>query len=76
VDFVEVVAENISPGHIPATLRALNASGVPVIPHGVSLSLGGADPLDLAKLDRLLIRGFGGSSPWRRTTTTEVFTFQ
>ena len=61
VDFTEVVAENISPGHIPATLRALHASGVPVIPHGVSLSLGGTDPLDPAKLDRLaaLAQAFG-----------------
>lgn len=61
VDFVEVVAENIHPGHIPATLLILNESGVPVIPHGVSLSLGGADPLDPVTLDRLaaLAQAFG-----------------
>jgi uncharacterized protein (UPF0276 family) len=53
VDFVEIVAENVGPGHVPATLAALHERGVPVIPHGVSLSLGGADPLDPAKLARL-----------------------
>ena len=53
VDFAEVVAENIHPGHVPATLRELRASGVPVIPHGVSLSLGGAGLPEPAKLDRL-----------------------
>ena len=53
VDFVEIVAENVHPGHVPATLAALRERGVPVIPHGVSLSLGGADPLDPAKLARL-----------------------
>jgi uncharacterized protein (UPF0276 family) len=53
VDFVEIVAENVHPGHVPATLAALHERGVPVIPHGVSLSLGGADPLDPAKLARL-----------------------
>lgn len=53
VDFVEVVAENVCPGHVPATLSALRDRGVPVIPHGVSLSLGGADPLEPGKLERL-----------------------
>jgi uncharacterized protein (UPF0276 family) len=53
VDFVEVVAENIAPARVPATLRALQARGVPVIPHGVSLSLGGAAPPDQARLSHL-----------------------
>lgn len=61
VDFVEVVAENIQPDRVPATLRGLHASGVPVIPHGVSLSLGGTEPLDPGKLKRLadLAEAFG-----------------
>jgi uncharacterized protein (UPF0276 family) len=53
VDFVEIVAEDVHPGHVPATLAALHERGVPVIPHGVSLSLGGTEPLDPAKLSRL-----------------------
>jgi uncharacterized protein (UPF0276 family) len=53
VDFVEIVAENVHPDHVPATLAALHQRGVPVIAHGVSLSLGGTDPLEEAKLGRL-----------------------
>jgi hypothetical protein len=63
VDFVEVVAENIDPGHPPATLRDLNAAGVPVIPHGVSLSLGGTDPLDPVRLERLAALAAAFGSP-------------
>ena len=61
LDFVEIVAENVHPDHVPAALMALHVSGTPVIPHGVSLSLGGADPLDPAKLARLsaLASAFG-----------------
>jgi hypothetical protein len=61
IDFTEVVAENVCPCHVPASLRALHAGGVPVIPHGVSLSLGGTEPLDPAKLERLasLATAFG-----------------
>ncbi|MGW0414293.1 DUF692 domain-containing protein, partial [Streptomyces collinus] len=43
VDWVEVVAENICPGHLPEPLLRLRERGVTVIPHGVSLGLGGAD---------------------------------
>ena len=53
VDFAEIVAENVCPRHVPATLSALYESGTPVIPHGVSLSLGGTEPLDPRKLERL-----------------------
>jgi hypothetical protein len=53
VDFVEVVAENVRPDRVPGTLRALHDSGIPVIPHGVSLSLGGTEPLDPHSLGRL-----------------------
>jgi hypothetical protein len=52
--FVEVIAENLDPAEpIPAPIRALQARGVRVIPHGVSLSLGGAEPVDTARVDRL-----------------------
>lgn len=53
VDFVEVVAENVRPDRIPGTLRGLHDSGTPVIPHGVSLSLGGTEPLEERTLGRL-----------------------
>lgn len=56
VDFVEIVAENLVPEKVPDSLRALRARGVPVVPHGVSLSLGGAarpDPGRLAHLAAL-----------------------
>jgi uncharacterized protein len=51
--FVEVIAENIDPGHVPAALDGLIAEGRPVIPHGIRLSLGGAEPPDRARLDHL-----------------------
>ncbi len=53
VDFVEIVAENVSPSAVPASLALLYDSGVPVVPHGVSLSLGGTEPLQHARLERL-----------------------
>ncbi|HKP85251.1 MAG TPA: DUF692 domain-containing protein [Blastocatellia bacterium] len=44
INFVEVVAENISPDRIPLALEQLAERNVKVAPHGVSLSLGGAEP--------------------------------
>ncbi|MFI2371782.1 DUF692 domain-containing protein [Streptomyces sp. NPDC018833] len=43
VDWVEVVAENLCPGHLPASLTRLRERGTRIVPHGVSLGLGGAD---------------------------------
>ncbi|MEU0085269.1 DUF692 family multinuclear iron-containing protein [Streptomyces sp. NPDC006274] len=43
LDWVEVVAENVCPGHLPSSLLRLRSRGVRVVPHGVSLGLGGAD---------------------------------
>ncbi|MFE5401196.1 DUF692 domain-containing protein [Streptomyces sp. NPDC056580] len=43
IDWVEVVAENVCPGHLPESLLRLRERGVTVIPHGVSLGLGGAE---------------------------------
>lgn len=51
--FVEVVAENIEPRVIPQPLRDLRSRGVHVIPHGISLSLGGAEPVDKSRVRRL-----------------------
>jgi len=53
VDFVEVVAESVCAEHLPESLRRLRARGVPVLPHGVTLSLGSADPPDPDRLERL-----------------------
>ncbi len=45
--FAEVVAESV-PAHtpLPQGLAELKGRGVAVVPHGVSLSLGGAEPVD------------------------------
>ncbi|WP_236242154.1 DUF692 domain-containing protein [Streptomyces sp. CC228A] len=53
VDWVEVVAENVCPDHVPDPLLRLRERGVTVVPHGVSLGLGGADRPDEARLARL-----------------------
>jgi uncharacterized protein (UPF0276 family) len=53
IEFVEVIAEGIRPNRLPTSLLALRARGIPVVPHGVSLSLGGAarpEPAPLARL--------------------------
>lgn len=52
--FIEVVAEDLDPhGPIPAPIERLRRRGVAVVLHGVTLSLGGAEPLDRARLDAL-----------------------
>jgi uncharacterized protein len=51
--FVEAVAESIDPGAIPRPLGALRKRGVEVIPHGLRLSLGGADRPDPKRLQHL-----------------------
>ncbi|MFG2353429.1 DUF692 domain-containing protein [Streptomyces sp. NPDC048521] len=56
IDWVEVVAENVCPGHLPESLLRLRERGVTVIPHGVSLGLGGADRPDEGRLTALAER--------------------
>jgi uncharacterized protein len=63
VDWVEVVAENICPGHLPDALRRLLDAGTVVVPHGVSLGLGGAERPDLARLMGLAERAEVLGSP-------------
>ncbi|RKT53474.1 DUF692 domain-containing protein [Saccharothrix australiensis] len=53
VDFVEVVAENLHVGHLPESVVLLRERGVPVLPHAVSLSLGGAEPVDAGRVAHL-----------------------
>ncbi|WP_327279171.1 DUF692 domain-containing protein [Streptomyces sp. NBC_01205] len=63
LDWVEVVAENICPGHLPASLLRLRERGVRVVPHGVSLGLGGAERPDAAKLASLGERAVALGAP-------------
>lgn len=52
--FTEVIAECLpSAGPAPAALCELRARGVTVVPHGVRLSLGGAEPVDPARVAHL-----------------------
>ncbi|CAL9400779.1 hypothetical protein SUDANB145_01459 [Streptomyces sp. enrichment culture] len=63
IDWVEVVAENVCPGHLPASLLRLRERGVTVVPHGVSLGLGGADRPDAGRLAALAERAEVLGSP-------------
>ena len=51
--FTEVVAESIHDSHLPPDLLALRDRGVAVVPHGVKLSLGGAEPVDPRRVTHL-----------------------
>ncbi len=52
--FVEILAEDFAPtGPLPAGLAELVARGVRIVPHGVSLGLGGAEPIEPRRLDHL-----------------------
>lgn len=63
VDWVEAVAENLCPGHLPDSLIRLRERGVTVVPHGVSLGLGGADRPDAQRLADLAERAEALGSP-------------
>jgi uncharacterized protein len=47
--FVEVVAESVPPD-LPPPLAELRGRGAAVVPHGTRLSLGGAEPVDPARV--------------------------
>jgi uncharacterized protein (UPF0276 family) len=52
--FVELVAEDFDAhGPLPKPVEQLRERGVAVVPHGVSLSLGGAEPIDQNRLSAL-----------------------
>ncbi len=52
--WVEIVAENFSPPHaLSPALARLRERGRQVVPHGISLSLGGTQRLDRARLQAL-----------------------
>ncbi|MFI1282346.1 DUF692 domain-containing protein [Streptomyces sp. NPDC020858] len=63
LDWVEVVAENVCPGHLPEALLRLRERGTRVVPHGVSLGLGGADRPDPEKLAALGERAVALGAP-------------
>ncbi|MFD9029966.1 DUF692 domain-containing protein [Streptomyces sp. NPDC059567] len=63
IDWVEVVAENVCVGHLPDSLRRLRARGVTVVPHGVSLGLGGADRPDAGRLAELAAKAEALGAP-------------
>ncbi|MER8231527.1 DUF692 domain-containing protein [Streptomyces sp. NPDC094049] len=63
IDWVEVVAENICVGHLPDSLTRLRQRGVTVVPHGVSLGLGGADRPDPARLAALAEKAVALGAP-------------
>lgn len=63
IDWVEVVAENICPDHLPDSLRRLRERGVTVVPHGVSLGLGGPELPDPDRLAALAHRAEALGSP-------------
>ncbi|MEE1737656.1 DUF692 domain-containing protein [Streptomyces sp. BE147] len=56
IDWVEAVAENLCADHLPDSLVRLRARGITVVPHGVSLGLGGADRPDAGRLADLAAR--------------------
>jgi uncharacterized protein (UPF0276 family) len=52
--FVEITAESFaSSSALPEHLRVLRSRGLQVVPHGISLSLGGADPIDPQRVAHL-----------------------
>ncbi|GAB2717437.1 DUF692 domain-containing protein [Streptomyces bullii] len=63
IDWVEVVAENVCPGHLPDSLLRLRERGMTVVPHGVALGLGGADRPDEGRLTALAERAQALGSP-------------
>jgi uncharacterized protein len=52
--FVELLAEHVDPARpLPIPLRRLQERGVAIAVHAIGLSLGGAEPVDQRRLDRL-----------------------
>lgn len=64
VKFVEIIAESLLPDkEIPAALTHLRQRGIPIIPHGITLSLGGAEPLDQKRVRALAVAAEKLQSP-------------
>jgi uncharacterized protein (UPF0276 family) len=53
IGFIEVTAENLAGASLPPPVQRLRQSGVKVVPHGISLSLGGAEPVDPKRVQHI-----------------------
>src|SRR5687768_4726827 len=53
LSFVEITAENIDAKQIPPALMQLRERGLSIIPHGISLSLGGSEHPSLDRVKHL-----------------------
>ena len=52
--FVEILAEDFfHPASIPQDLRQLHDRGVIIVPHGIGLSLGGVEPMQMSRVQAL-----------------------
>lgn len=51
--FIEVIAESVGPTGLPDGVAAARARGLQVVPHGIGLSLGGAERPEPARLAHL-----------------------
>lgn len=61
--FVEAVAENVDARRLPSALLQARERGLQVIPHGIRLSLGGAERPDHRRVDHLAILADSLDSP-------------
>jgi uncharacterized protein (UPF0276 family) len=62
--FVEITAENFgSAAALPEHFRVLRSRGVSVVPHGISLSFGGAERIDLKRVRHLAALAGAMGSP-------------
>jgi uncharacterized protein len=51
--FCELIAETLAPAVPPRGVAELRERGLPVVPHGIGLSLGGVDPVEPARVTHL-----------------------
>ncbi|MEU1525248.1 DUF692 domain-containing protein [Nocardia rhamnosiphila] len=68
LDFCEVIAESLRAAarggvEVPVELAALRDRGTAVVPHGISLSLGGAEPVDGRRIEHLAACARAVSAP-------------
>ncbi|MFD1528643.1 DUF692 domain-containing protein [Pseudonocardia aurantiaca] len=61
--FCEVIAESFAPAVPPRGVAELRERGIPVVPHGVRLSLGGAEPVEAARVAHLAACAAALSAP-------------
>jgi uncharacterized protein (UPF0276 family) len=61
--FVEITAENHPSGMLPPAVERLRQRGVAVIPHGISVSLGGAEPIQRTRVAHIDALARGAHSP-------------